>query len=133
MHVTVIGLGLIGGSWSLALKEKFSDITLTGYDLERKHRDKALTLGLIDKVAESLEESIQGSEWIFLCTPVDALVQIGPKLLDQVLPHQIVVDFGSTKKVITLHLRITLCRFVLLPTLDTFGLPPIVGILIGVN
>ena len=69
MHVTVIGLGLIGGSWSLALKEKFSDITLTGYDLERKHRDKALTLGLIDKVAESLEESIQGSEWIFLCTP----------------------------------------------------------------
>ena len=64
-NVTIIGVGLIGGSFALALKEQQLAKNIIGVDASEKNIEKALTLGLIDE-ALSLEEAVKKSGLIFL-------------------------------------------------------------------
>jgi len=95
MVVTVVGIGLIGGSMALALKEKGIAVKIIGVDANPVHRQKALELGLVDEIAD-LESAISEAQLIILATPVNALVQILPSVLDKI-KSQVVLDVGSTK------------------------------------
>ena len=95
MIVTIVGVGLIGGSMALALKEKAIAAKLIGVDANAAHLQKALELRLVDEIAD-LEKGINGAHLIILATPVNALVQILPSLLDKI-NEQVVMDVGSTK------------------------------------
>ncbi|RYZ28425.1 MAG: prephenate dehydrogenase [Chitinophagaceae bacterium] len=95
MIVTVVGIGLIGGSMALALKEKGMATKLIGVDANEAHCNKALELGIVDEV-KSLEESIKESELVILATPVNALMDLVPDVLTAV-NKQVVLDVGSTK------------------------------------
>lgn len=98
MKISIIGLGLIGGSFALALKKRLEDITVYGWDENPQHLEEASSLGIIDHRAESLEQAIDYSEWLVLAIPVHAIEAILPDCLKQLRPEQVVVDFGSTKK-----------------------------------
>ena len=97
--VTVIGLGLIGGSICEALKRK--NITVTGVSSKRTI-EKAKTMHIIDKGYDysGIQESIKKSEFVFICTP---LLDISKRLL-QVFKYAdrnvIISDVGSTKSII---------------------------------
>jgi len=96
MTVTVVGIGLIGGSFALALKDKGLASKLIGVESDKEHQRKALTLGLVDEVKE-LNEAIEESDLIFLAVPVDAVEKLLPSILDKVT-NQVVMDAGSTKE-----------------------------------
>lgn len=96
MTITIVGIGLIGGSLALSLKEKGIADRVIGVDKDDSNLRKALDLGLIDETA-TLEEALQRSRMVILAIPVDAILRLLPRLLDQVT-DQVIVDVGSTKK-----------------------------------
>jgi prephenate dehydrogenase len=95
MTVTVIGIGLIGGSFALALKDKGLAKKVIGVESNEEHKRKALALRLVDEVKE-LNEAVEESDLIFLAVPVDVASKLLPSILDKV-DKQVVLDAGSTK------------------------------------
>jgi prephenate dehydrogenase len=93
--VTIIGTGLIGGSFALVLKDKELVTKVIGVDNNKEHQEKALELGIVDEVF-SLDEAIAKSKLIVLAVPVDALASLLPAVLDRI-ENQVVMDMGSTK------------------------------------
>ncbi|MEN0005072.1 MAG: prephenate dehydrogenase [Bacteroidota bacterium] len=96
MNVAIVGIGLIGGSLAITLKENGFASTIYGVDISSDNIDKAIRRRLIDRGA-SLKEAIAQCDLIILSTPVDALLGLLPSVLDQV-EHQVVIDVGSTKE-----------------------------------
>jgi prephenate dehydrogenase len=98
--VTIIGIGLIGGSMALALKEKGIAKKIIGVDADLQHQQRALELGLADEIKE-LNKAVAAADLIILAVPVNAAEKIIDKILDKV-DKQIVMDVGSTKEPICL-------------------------------
>ena len=96
MIVTIVGIGLIGGSLAMAMKEKNLARKVIGVEANDEHKEKALELGLVDDIME-LNEAIKESDLIVLATPVNAVVKLLPQILDKISENQIVMDVGSTK------------------------------------
>ncbi len=95
MTVAIVGVGLIGGSLALAMKEKGIAQKIIGVEANIIHQQKALELGLVDEIKE-LEEAINEASLIILATPVNAVMQLLPDVLDKI-DQQVVIDVGSTK------------------------------------
>src|SRR5947199_5166709 len=98
MTVTVVGPGLIGGSFALAMKDKGIAKKIIGVESNPEHKEKALSLGIVEEVLE-LNEAIEKSDLIILASPVDSIIKLLPKVLDKV-NRQVVMDAGSTKEAI---------------------------------
>ena len=98
MRVSVIGLGLIGGSFALAMKKRYEDVIVYGWDNDKRHLEEAEKLGLIDHPCHSLQDAIDQGDWIYLSVPVDAIENLLPDLLNKVSANKVIVDFGSTKE-----------------------------------
>jgi prephenate dehydrogenase len=96
MKITVVGLGLIGGSMALGLKKRGYAEALIGVDNKLEHLVKALELGLVDRIA-LLPDAIREADVVVLAVPVDALTVLLPEVLSQVSEKQIVIEVGSTK------------------------------------
>ncbi len=94
--ITIVGVGLISGSLSLALKEKGLVKNVIGVSRTNASIKKALELGLIDE-ALTLEEAVKKSDLIYVAIPVDATLPIMQTIMDLRNEKQIVVDAGSTK------------------------------------
>jgi len=94
--VTIIGVGLIGGSLALAMKEKGFAKKVIGVGKSTASLDKAIELGLIDE-ALSLEEAVKQSDFIYVSIPVDATLPVMKQVMDLINEKQIVADGGSTK------------------------------------
>lgn len=94
-RITIIGLGLIGGSLAIQLHEKKISSRLIGVDANSEHASKALELDLVDEIF-SLDEAIRESDILVLAIPVDKMTILLPQILDKI-DRQIVVDLGSTK------------------------------------
>jgi prephenate dehydrogenase len=97
MIVTIVGLGLIGGSMALSLKENGFADTVIGVDRSADNIVKALDFGLIDK-AVRLPEAVAEADIIILAIPVDAMALMLPHVLDLMSENQVVIDVGSTKR-----------------------------------
>jgi prephenate dehydrogenase len=97
MVVAIIGVGLIGGSLAISLKEKGMASRVIGVDQQEQNLQKALALKIIDEAA-TLDAAIQQAQLIILAIPVDALLLLLPAILDKAQPQQVVMDVGSTKK-----------------------------------
>lgn len=98
MKVLFVGTGLIGGSFSLAMKQKGLLSEGAGFSRNSANLDRSIELGIIDRKFENLEEGIEWTDWIILSVPVDAIGRMLPELLDKLRDNQVVIDFGSTKK-----------------------------------
>ena len=98
MTIAIIGIGLIGGSMALTLKEKGFADKIIGVDANAEHCQKALALGLVDEIRE-LKEAVLQSDLVILATPINAAEALLPVVLELV-NRQVVMDVGSTKKII---------------------------------
>ncbi|WP_292008639.1 prephenate dehydrogenase [Chryseobacterium sp.] len=96
MKISIIGIGLIGGSIALKLREKGIADFIYGIDNNEKHLKEALDLHIIDAKAD-LEYGIKNSDLIIIAIPVDSARNILPGVLDLISDHQTVMDAGSTK------------------------------------
>lgn len=95
MIVTIVGIGLIGGSMALVLKQKCIATKVIGVDDNPAHQQKALELCLVDEIKD-LESAVKEAQLIILATPVNVLVQLLPSVLDKI-NNGVVMDVGSTK------------------------------------
>ena len=95
-NVTIVGVGLISGSFALALKEKGFAKKIIGVSRTRESLDKAKELGIIDE-ALPLAEAVRQSDFIYVAIPVDATIPVTKEIMDLVNNKQIVADAGSTK------------------------------------
>ncbi len=96
MIITIIGIGLIGGSMALTLKEKGFATKIIGVDNNKEHEKKGLILGLVDEILP-LKEAVEQADIVVLAIPVSACVEVLPKILDWI-DQQVVIDVGSTKQ-----------------------------------
>ncbi len=115
-RVALIGVGLIGGSFALALRKAGVVASIVGVDRDTQALERAAVLGVIDTAAESVSEATKGAELVIVAVPVRA---IGPVLHDVALaldPSAVVTDVGSTKGDVTRvaqeELRAHFSRFV---------------------
>jgi prephenate dehydrogenase len=95
--VTIVGVGLIGGSFSLALKDHNLVNRVIGVSRSGATAQRALELGIVDEVLP-LEEAVKQSDLIYLAIPVDVTLPVMEKILNLMNSNQIVVDAGSTKQ-----------------------------------
>lgn len=101
MTIAIIGVGLIGGSMALALRENGFAQTIIGVDNNRLHAQKALERQLVDEIT-TLEDAVAKANVVILAIPVDAMEHVLPQVLN-VTENQIVLEAGSTKsKIINL-------------------------------
>ena len=98
MNVTIIGLGLIGGSLALSLRQHGLAARLVGVELDPGHARQALALGLVDEIEADLAAAVRRADLVVVAVPVDALVHVLPAVLDAAGPQQVVIDVGSTKQ-----------------------------------
>lgn len=96
MNVAIIGVGLIGGSMALALKEKGIAKNVIGVGRSESSIKKAIDLGIIDE-AMSLEDAVKKSDLIYIAIPVDTTIPVMLQVMDLINDKQIVVDAGSAK------------------------------------
>ncbi|MHA8051469.1 prephenate dehydrogenase [Aquirufa sp. ROCK-SH2] len=94
--VGILGIGLIGGSMALDLKNSQWAKKCIGIDTGRKNQKRALELGLIDELLP-LEEALKEISLLILAVPVDNLVAELPSILDKLNENQVVIEVGSTK------------------------------------
>lgn len=94
-NISIIGVGLIGGSFALNLRALYKDAFIQGIDQNNAHIAEAIDLGLIDKKGNL--ESIGQSDLVVLATPVNATLKLLPNILDRLYPKALAVDMGSTK------------------------------------
>ena len=95
MVISIIGIGLIGGSMAITLKENGFAQKIIGVDASQENLDKAVRRRLIDE-DKNLEDAVAESDIVIVSIPVNAMLQVLPKVLDLVTT-QVVMDVGSTK------------------------------------
>ena len=95
MNIAIVGIGLIGGSIGIRLKQTNLFDKIIGVEKSEINQKKALQLDLVDEIL-SLEDAMKSCKVIVLTVPVDAIVTLLPKLLD-VATDQVIIDMGSTK------------------------------------
>jgi prephenate dehydrogenase len=96
MKVTIVGLGLIGGSFALGLRKSGLATELIGVERNADHAAKAVELALVDKVL-SEDLAFAQADLVILAIPVNALNAFLPYVLDSVKNNAVVIDAGSTK------------------------------------
>ena len=96
MKVLIAGLGLIGGSFALALRDHGLTEEILGVERSPEIAQEALALGLADRIV-GFEEGIAEADLIVLATPVDTLPLLAIKALNRIGPRQTVMDTGSIK------------------------------------
>ncbi|NIJ55782.1 prephenate dehydrogenase [Dyadobacter arcticus] len=99
MVISIIGIGLLGGSFALALREKYPNIRFVGVDNSSVNQKIALAKGIVNEIV-SLEAALQISELNVLATPVDAITSLLPYMLDHLPEGRTIMDLGSTKELI---------------------------------
>jgi prephenate dehydrogenase len=94
---SIFGLGLIGGSFALTLRDNGFASEILGVDTSEKNARRALELGIVDRIV-TFDEAVAEGELIVLATPVDVTPVLAVKILNRIGPEQVVMDVGSIKE-----------------------------------
>ncbi|MCF8357384.1 MAG: prephenate dehydrogenase [Prolixibacteraceae bacterium] len=96
MIVTILGLGLMGGSMAKDIRKKKFATEIVGIDSNPLHAQKAIELGLVDR-CEDFETGIKTADMVIVAIPVDKIAEMMPAVLGLINPSATVTDVGSTK------------------------------------
>jgi prephenate dehydrogenase len=94
-NIYIVGVGLIGGSFAIELRDIFNNSNIIGIDTSAQNLKIAKEKNIIDSHAEI--NGITNPFMIIIAVPVKAIIKILPKIFEFILPETLVVDFGSTK------------------------------------
>jgi prephenate dehydrogenase len=96
-RISIIGLGLIGGSWALALKKLGYGANRVGFDAPEV-LNQAVKSGAIHEGARDLDEAVRDSDLVILATPVGKILELLVQLESSVPSRALITDVGSTKE-----------------------------------
>lgn len=100
MRITIIGVGLLGGSFGMAVRKAGAAERVAGVDLDRAILDRALERGAIDAGYLELAAGVDGADLVVLATPVRSILDMLPGLAPLLGGETILLDLGSTKEAI---------------------------------
>ncbi len=95
--ITIIGVGLIGGSFARVCKKKKLADRIIGFGRDEKNLKKAVELKVIDSYTQNLEEAVRDSDFILLATPVSTIIEIAREMMPYLKKGAIITDAGSVK------------------------------------
>lgn len=99
-RLAVIGVGLIGGSFALALRKAAAVGTIIGIDTDSDNLDQALSLGIVDEIAHEAAEGVRNVQAVFISVPVCSIPAVVGKIVPFLPDGCIVSDGGSVKSAI---------------------------------
>ncbi len=102
-QVTVVGLGMIGCSLGLALKQLKTPPRVIGHDNQYDAATQAQKLKAVDRVERNPLEAVAGSDLVIVATPVGTITSVLETVAGALGPGCVVTDTGSTKREITRH------------------------------
>jgi prephenate dehydrogenase len=96
-RLAVVGVGLIGGSFALALKQAGVVGEVIGIGRGRANLEAAYERGIVDRFTHSLTEGVAQADVVFLATPVRTLSEVAARLVPHLKPGAVLTDGGSVK------------------------------------
>ena len=103
--LVVCGVGLIGGSFALALRRAGAVERIVGIGRRREVLERACALGVIDEIAEGWADALDGADLVLLAAPVGQMDAILAAMAPHLRPGTVVTDAGSTKRDVVAALR----------------------------
>ena len=97
--VAILGTGLIGGSFALALRKHFPDISIVGFD-RAEILQEALARGAVRETARDLAAAVRGADLVYVALPIGATIEALPAIAAAAKDGALVTDTGSTKAMI---------------------------------
>ena len=120
-RIAIIGLGLIGGSIGLAVREYLPNARTTGFDHDPAVRVRAEQRMLADRIADNAEEAVRDADLVILCVPVGAMGEVARKIAPALREGAVVSDVGSSKQSILEALRAALPGRAVIPAHPVAG------------
>ena len=110
--ITLIGVGLLGGSVGLAAKKLGVAGCITGLVRRSESIDECLAIGAVDEATQDLAEAVEGASLVILCTPVGGMKDMAAQIKPYLSPEAVVTDVGSVKASVVADVEPILPRFV---------------------
>ena len=104
IHIGFIGLGLIGGSIAKALRAEKDNLYITAYDINKNSLTAAFNEGVVDSIADVIDDKFGSCDFIFLCAPVQKNDSNLEAVKAVISPDCILTDVGSVKTDIHKHI-----------------------------
>ena len=120
--ITVIGLGLIGGSLALSLKSVNRDVFVTGYDVVADAMSIARYRNIIDRIADDYADAVKDADLVIIATPISEIIDVIKAIKEFLKAGTIVTDVGSAKENI-----VTEVNRILSPEIVFIGGHPMAG------
>ena len=120
-RVAIIGLGLLGGSIGLAVREHLPGAVTTGYDADPAARVRAAERRLADQVCDSAAEAVHGADLVVLCVPVGAMAAAAAAIAPHLPAGAVVSDVGSSKQSVARELAAALPGVAVIPAHPVAG------------
>jgi prephenate dehydrogenase len=98
-RVAILGTGLIGGSFGLALRKHLPDISIAGFD-RAETLQTALARGAVQDAARDLASAVRGADLVYVALPIGATIAALPAIAAAAKDGALITDTGSTKAVI---------------------------------
>jgi prephenate dehydrogenase len=98
-RIAILGTGLIGGSFGLALRKHFPDISIVGFDLAETLQ-AALARGAVREAARDLASAVRGADLVYVALPIGATIEALTAIAVAAKDGALVTDTGSTKAAI---------------------------------
>ena len=98
-RVAIVGTGLVGGSFGLALRQQFPSLAITGFD-RAEVLERALARGAVHETAATLAGAVRGADLVYIALPVGATIEALGEIAADVGAKALVTDACSTKDVI---------------------------------
>lgn len=120
-RVAIIGLGLLGGSTGLAVRQYLPGVETTGWDADPDTRRRAAERGLVATVCEDGAEAVAGADLVILCVPVGAMGVAAAAIAPGLAPDVVVSDVGSSKQFVAKALAEALPGVAVIPAHPVAG------------
>jgi prephenate dehydrogenase len=98
MKLALLGVGLVGGSLALALRDAGTVTEVVGHDIDADALRRARERGVIDRAAAGVAEAVTGADVVVLAVPVGAMHDVLAQVAPHVPAHAVITDVGSTKR-----------------------------------
>lgn len=96
-RVAILGVGLLGGSFGLAIRKRFPDSTVVGVSRSESSRDAAIRRGAVHEVTSDMHQACENADWIVIGTPVDRIAEMAIGASEVCREGTLITDLGSTK------------------------------------
>ncbi len=120
-RIAIIGLGLLGGSIGLAVRQYLPGVQTTGYDADPATRKRAAERGLADHICESAADAVQTCDLVIFCVPPGAMGDAAREVAGALPAGALVSDVGSCKQSIAAALREALPHHAIIPAHPVAG------------